>query len=59
MTEEVDYCGCCGNEIDGADAHWCLRCVQHVAHYVPANAWEQTYFALNGIDCPFQVGGAA
>ena len=50
----VDYCGCCGNQIDATEGAWCLRCAQHVGRF-DGYEWDRTYFAINGVDCPFQV----
>lgn len=47
-----DYCGCCGNEIDG-EALWCERCQPHVGQV--GHLWNRTYFARTGEDCPFAV----
>lgn len=53
--EDLDYCGCCGGEIDNGDAYWCSHCTDHVARATTAYLWERTYFAQHGEDCPFQV----
>lgn len=53
MTVEPDYCGCCGNENDGG-YDFCERCMDHVGRFSGA-PWMRTYFALHGVDCPFQV----
>ena len=49
---EQTFCGCCGTLSKG---EFCVKCRQHV---LPINgnrhAWERTYFAQFGQDCPYQ-----
>lgn len=51
-----DFCGCCGRKCSG---DWCKDCRGHIAAQ-PLGAhvafWEQTYFAVHGEHCPYQVG---
>ena len=49
---EHDYCGCCGTD-DQVSGEWCRRCKAHVGTNGPA--YDRTYRALNGTECPFQV----
>lgn len=54
---EPDYCGCCGN-VCPTDALWCDRCAEHVDTSDLLFTWDRTYFALHGVDCPFQAAPA-
>lgn len=50
----TDFCGCCGNPCVGT---FCFRC-RALGHLGPSYllAWDRTYFAMNGVACPFQTG---
>src|ERR1700731_380648 len=53
---EECFCGCCGN-VAPEGLPWCDRCEGHVCVGFPP--WENTYEALTGKPCPFQVNGSA
>lgn len=47
---ERNYCGCCGRECDG---EWCEPCQAHIDKR--KTLWDATYYAQNGVDCPYQI----
>ena len=58
MSDEIDYCGCCGNEIpdDGTGQRlWCVPCAMHVAVVAGVPPWERTFESIYGVPCPYQV----
>lgn len=62
VSDEENYCGCCGDVIaDHADASrmWCGCCLKHLGPAIINNvripAWERTYQACVGVPCPFSV----
>ena len=48
----MDYCGCCGNEIEGR-GEWCKDCLTHIVDTYRA-PWDNTYYAQYGEECPFR-----
>ena len=57
MTErEPEFCGCCGREMASPTDHdevWCEDCAKHVG--TEGHIWDQTYEAVHGSPCPFDV----
>lgn len=49
------FCGCCGGALDQSSADWCSRCRPHVSTEQALPAWERTYLAQHGVDCPHQL----
>jgi predicted amidophosphoribosyltransferase len=57
-ASEQDHCGCCGREIPSIpdEDDWCGYCRKHVRTqltYGHLPAWERTYQAQFGQECPF------
>lgn len=56
--EVRNYCGCCARVIRGVgallSAEWCRDCSLHVAK--EGQAYDRTYFAQTGRECPYQDG---
>lgn len=59
MSDEEDFCGCCGNSIiqdTTALVHlWCEPCSKHISTDSGLATWERTYEAVHDEPCPYQV----
>ena len=59
------FCGCCGADLGHSREilQWCEACEAHLAPEVfpvlgcPTPAWDRTWFAQHGTDCPYEGSG--
>jgi predicted amidophosphoribosyltransferase len=51
MSQDKQFCGCCGGEMESQTQIWCGRCEKHVTKDLAF--WEATWYAQTGKYCPF------